>query len=176
MGFVQFVLSVALAKNQSEEYMGFELDRSLVRHYKGGRRRRFGDQYSEDAVSGDGSAEVGQKTGRGKKETEKKISPLSTLESSFEALNLKKFDAAFAVDPIYHQTSAQFDEGGDMGLLLNNIGVYGGCRVLFDSKEVPGKCVSFENQCGRDQLIDLSFAKSMFGFYGSPYNAILKII
>ncbi|CAI0550863.1 unnamed protein product [Linum tenue] len=114
-----------------------------------------------DAVSGDGSSEVGQKTGHGKKETEKKISPLSTLESSFEALNVKKFDAAFAVDPIYHQTSAQFDEGGVMDLLLNNLGLYGGCRVLFDSKEVPGKCVSFENQCGRDQLIDLSFAKGM---------------
>uniref|UniRef100_A0A6N2MC00 Condensin complex subunit 2 n=1 Tax=Salix viminalis TaxID=40686 RepID=A0A6N2MC00_SALVM len=67
-----------------------------------------------------------------KKDTEKKISPLSTLEPSFEALNVKKFDVAFAVDPLYHQTSAQFDEGGAKGLLLNNLGVYGGCRVLFD--------------------------------------------
>ncbi|CAL1393708.1 unnamed protein product [Linum trigynum] len=120
---------------------------------------RVGQENEQDSVSGDASANVGQETGHRKKETEKKISPLSTLESSFEALNVKKFDAAFAVDPLYHQTSAQFDEGGAKGLLLNNLGVYGGCRVLFDSQEVPGKCVSSENQCGRVELIDLSFAK-----------------
>ncbi|GKB24763.1 nuclear export mediator factor NEMF [Tanacetum coccineum] len=39
-------------------------------------------------------------------------SPYSTLESSFDTLNVKKFDVAFSVDPLYHQTSAQFDEGG----------------------------------------------------------------
>ncbi|CAN1843555.1 Condensin complex subunit 2, partial [Linum perenne] len=89
------------------------------------------------------------------------ISPLSTLEPSFEALNVKKLDVAFAVDPLYHQTSAQFDEGGAKGLLLNNLGVYGGCRVLFDSQEVPGKCFTSENQCGRNESVDLSFAKGM---------------
>ncbi|KAL5990138.1 hypothetical protein ACLOJK_011035 [Asimina triloba] len=71
-----------------------------------------------------------QESARPKKELEKKISPLSTLESSFEALNVKKFDVAFAVDPLYHQTSAQMDEGGAKGLLLNNLGVYGGCRLF----------------------------------------------
>lgn len=65
---------------------------------------------------------------------------------------------AFAVDPLYHQTSAQFDEGGAKGLLLNNLGVYGNCQVLFDSLEVPGKCLS---PVARDEgalVIDLSFA------------------
>ncbi|MBO0201085.1 hypothetical protein J0687_26245 [Vibrio alginolyticus] len=36
------------------------------------------------------------------------------------------FPVAFPVDPLYHQPSAQFDEGGAKGLLLNNLGVYGG--------------------------------------------------
>ncbi|GAB2215043.1 hypothetical protein Drorol1_Dr00019417 [Drosera rotundifolia] len=89
----------------------------------------------------------------------KKMTPTSTLESSFEALNLKKFDAAFAVDPLYHQTSAQFDEGGAKGLLLNNLGVYGGCRVLFDSCEVPGKCLAAATEPEKDELVDLTFAK-----------------
>lgn len=94
-----------------------------------------------------------------KKQAEKKLSPLSTLEPSFDALNVKKFDVAFAVDPLYHQTSAQFDEGGAKGLLLNNLGVYGGCQVLFDSQEISGKLVSSANQHDKSETIDLSFAK-----------------
>ncbi|KAL2482153.1 Condensin complex subunit 2 [Forsythia ovata] len=66
---------------------------------------------------------------------------------------------AFVVDPLYHQTSAQFDEGGAKGLLLNNLGVYGNCRVLFDSLEVPGRCSSFEAQGDGAEAIDVSFAR-----------------
>ncbi|KAG8387046.1 hypothetical protein BUALT_Bualt03G0212300 [Buddleja alternifolia] len=93
-----------------------------------------------------------------KKEQGRKLSPLSTLESSFAAINVKKFDVAFVVDPLYHQTSAQFDEGGAKGLLLNNLGVYANCRVLFDSNEVPGKCSSPMSQSEGIETIDLSFA------------------
>lgn len=39
----------------------------------------------------------------------------ATLESSPDALNLKQFDLAFDVDPLFQQTSAQFDEGGAQG-------------------------------------------------------------
>ncbi|KAI4384956.1 hypothetical protein MLD38_003038 [Melastoma candidum] len=97
-----------------------------------------------------------------KKDAEKKLSPLSTLESSFEALNVKKFDVAFLVDPLYHHTSAQFDEGGAKGLLMNNLGVYGGCRVLFDSLEVPGKCISCNSKNNSSDKVDLSFARDCF--------------
>ncbi|KAH0930199.1 hypothetical protein HID58_015926 [Brassica napus] len=106
----------------------------------------------------DAAGSVGNATNQ-KKQTERKISPLSTLEHSFDALNVKKFDVAFAVDPLYHQTSAQFDEGGAKGLLLNSLGVYGGCQVLFDSQEIPGKLVSSANQHDKSETIDLSFAK-----------------
>ncbi|KAL6975686.1 hypothetical protein U1Q18_024481 [Sarracenia purpurea var. burkii] len=112
-----------------------------------------------DNVVEDASANSGQEEGNFKKELERKVSPLSTLESSFEALNVKKFDVAFAVDPLYHQTSAQFDEGGAKGLLLNNLGIYGSCRVLFDSLEVPGKFVSSSNPHDKLETIDVSFAK-----------------
>ncbi|XP_051152050.1 condensin complex subunit 2 isoform X2 [Andrographis paniculata] len=110
------------------------------------------DHAGEDANSEQGEADE-------KKEKERKLSPLSTLESSFSALNVKKFDAAFVVDPLYHQTSAQFDEGGAKGLLLNNLGVYGNCHVLFDSLEVPGRCVSSTSQADGLETIDLSFAR-----------------
>lgn len=66
---------------------------------------------------------------------------------------------AFTVDPLYHQTSAQFDEGGAKGLLLCNLGVYGGCRVLFDSQEVPAECISSTNGSTSSNLVDVFFAK-----------------
>ncbi|XP_022759050.1 condensin complex subunit 2-like isoform X2 [Durio zibethinus] len=118
---------------------------------------RAGQENEQDSVVENANVDTAQE-GNPKKETEKKMSPLSTLESSFEALNVKKFDVAFAVDPLYHQTSAQFDEGGAKGLLLNNLGVYAGCRVLFDSFEVPGKEMPSANQHDISETIDLSFA------------------
>ncbi|TKY66993.1 Condensin complex subunit 2 [Spatholobus suberectus] len=114
-------------------------------------------QEAEQDTNLEGNIESGQEEGR--KETNKKLSPLSTLESSFEALNVKKFDAAFVVDPLYRQTTAKFDEGGAKGLLMNNLGVYGGCRVLFDSLEVPAKCMASQNQSDISATIDLSFVR-----------------
>ncbi|KAE8820492.1 Condensin complex subunit 2 [Hordeum vulgare] len=104
-----------------------------------------------------GDADPAQEEGVNKKYVDRRISPASTLESSFEALNVKKFDAAFTVDPLYHQTTAQFDEGGAKGLLLYNLGVYGSCRVLFDSFEAPDKCILSDPD--KAEVIDLSFAK-----------------
>ncbi|XP_038974901.1 condensin complex subunit 2 isoform X1 [Phoenix dactylifera] len=102
---------------------------------------------------------IAQEDGLSKKDLERKMSPLSTLESSFEALNVKKIEVAFTVDPLYHQTSAQFDEGGAKGLLLNNLGVYCGCRILFDSFEAPERSVLLETQNNKLEMIDLSFSK-----------------
>ncbi|KAK3008255.1 hypothetical protein RJ639_014203 [Escallonia herrerae] len=120
---------------------------------------RVGQENEQDSMVEDANINSEQEEGCSKKEQGKKLSPLATLESSFESLNVKKFDVAFAVDPLYHQTSAQFDEGGAKGLLLNNLGVYGGCRVLFDSLEVPGKCMSCASQKDKAETIDISFAR-----------------
>ncbi|KAI7725952.1 hypothetical protein M8C21_004157 [Ambrosia artemisiifolia] len=116
-------------------------------------------QDAEQDVVQDGNTDNMQVEGTSKKEKEYKLSPLTTLESSFEALNVKKFDVAFAVDPLYHQTTAQFDEGGSKGLLLNNLGVYGGCRMVFDSLEVPGKCMSLSSDHDKTNTIDISHAR-----------------
>ncbi|PRQ31947.1 putative condensin complex subunit 2/barren [Rosa chinensis] len=124
-----------------------------------GRINRAGLEDGQETTMEDGNVSDGKDKSQCKKEVERKVSPLSTLESSFEALNLKKFDVAFVVDPLYHQTSAQFDEGGAKGLLLNNLGVYGRCQVLFDSSEIPGKCRSCRLKNKALDLIDLSFEK-----------------
>ncbi|KAF0917196.1 hypothetical protein E2562_017104 [Oryza meyeriana var. granulata] len=113
----------------------------------------------DEADSEEGSNPEPAQEGTGKKDANRRISPTSTLESSFDSLNVKKFDVAFTVDPLYHQTTAQFDEGGAKGLLLYNLGVYGSCRVLFDSFEAPGKCILSDMQTEKAEVIDLSFAK-----------------
>lgn len=75
----------------------------------------------EEGVEGaDDADEDGSGNARGSKKQRKEgaahnADPSSTLEPSFEALNVKKFDLAFAVDPLFHKTSAQFDEGGAKG-------------------------------------------------------------
>lgn len=113
----------------------------------------------EEADLGEGGdGEPAKEEGINKKDADKRISPVLTLESSFEALNVKKFDVAFTVDPLYHQTTGQFDEGGAKGLLLYNLGVYGSCRVLFDSFEAPDNCILSDIQ-EKAEVIDLSFAK-----------------
>ncbi|PWA75591.1 Condensin complex subunit 2/barren [Artemisia annua] len=119
---------------------------------------RVGLDLEQESVE-DANADSEQVKQTAKKEREQKYSPLKTLESSFDTLNVKKFDVAFSVDPLYHQTSAQFDEGGAKGLLLNNLGVYGGCRVLFDSLEVPRNCMSCSVQSNIAETIDISYAK-----------------
>jgi condensin complex subunit 2 len=72
------------------------------------------------------------------------------------------------VDPLYHQTTAKFDEGGAKGLLLYNLGVYGRCCVLFDSCEVPEKCGLTETPNSKNAIIDLSFAQG--SSFSPPLN------
>ncbi|KAL0027978.1 hypothetical protein WJX79_007636 [Trebouxia sp. C0005] len=78
--------------------------------------------------------------------------PSATLEANVENLNVKKFDLTFAVDPLFHKTSAQFDEGGAKGLLLNNLSVYHGCEIVFDSSEVPEQAMAAATQVSDVQL------------------------
>lgn len=41
----------------------------------------------------------------------------------------------FTVDPLFKKTSADFDEGGAMGLLMNHLGIDGTGRVVFDASD-----------------------------------------
>ncbi|WEW60092.1 hypothetical protein PRK78_005576 [Emydomyces testavorans] len=59
----------------------------------------------------------------------------ATLAPSFAALQLKKFELEFAVDPLFKKASADFDEGGAKGLLLNHLSIDGRGRIVFDSSD-----------------------------------------
>jgi condensin complex subunit 2 len=50
-------------------------------------------------------------------------------------LQLKKLELEFAVDPLFKKASADFDEGGAKGLLLNHLMIDGQGRIVFDSSD-----------------------------------------
>ncbi len=77
-----------------------------------------------DGAAGEGDDGEGEEDegGQNRRRKEPKqgasSSPASTLEP-WEALNVKKLDVTFAVDPLFRRTSAQFDEGGASGARLS---------------------------------------------------------
>ncbi|SPQ18205.1 0c7c4bbb-7b02-49a3-90ab-4ffa9b642649 [Thermothielavioides terrestris] len=82
----------------------------------------------EDEVDEDGN--VRQKS---KKKTQR--SSEATLAPSFASLQLKKLELEFAVDPLFKKASADFDEGGAKGLLLNHLMIDSRGRIVFDSSD-----------------------------------------
>ncbi|KAB5536361.1 condensin complex component cnd2 [Coniochaeta sp. 2T2.1] len=89
------------------------------------------DEDEEEEVDEDGNV---------KKKPRKKAqrSSEATLAPSFASLQLKKFELEFAVDPLFKKASADFDEGGAKGLLLNHLMIDGQGRIVFDSSDDAG--------------------------------------
>jgi condensin complex subunit 2 len=69
----------------------------------------------------------------------------STLAKNAAQLRSKKLDLEFNVDPLFKKTSADFDEGGAQGLLMNHLslgmGSEGALRVVFDAGDSIAKDV-----------------------------------
>jgi condensin complex subunit 2 len=61
---------------------------------------------------------------------------------------LKKFELEFSVDPLFKKASADFDEGGAKGLLLNHLAIDSQGRIVFDSSDDAGDA-SGEGQATR---------------------------
>ena len=59
----------------------------------------------------------------------------ATLATTFAQLQLKKMELEFSVDPLFKKASADFDEGGAKGLLLNHLAIDGEGRIVFDSSD-----------------------------------------
>lgn len=60
------------------------------------------------------------------------------MAPSFSSLQLKKFELEFTVDPLFKKASADFDEGGAKGLLLNHLMIDSQGRIIFDSSDDSG--------------------------------------
>ncbi|KAI0890566.1 barren [Annulohypoxylon maeteangense] len=95
------------------------------------KKDRDGDQDGEDSeeeVDEDGNV-IKKKTKKRQRSSE------TTLVPSFASLQLKKFELEFGVDPLFKKASADFDEGGAKGLLLNHLMIDGQGRIVFDSSD-----------------------------------------
>jgi condensin complex subunit 2 len=68
---------------------------------------------------------------------------------------LKKFDLEFSVDPLFKKTSADFDEGGAKGLLLNHLSLDGEGRIVFDAGDTVLEEDEEEAEVSKDEGLDL---------------------
>ncbi|KAF2149880.1 barren [Myriangium duriaei CBS 260.36] len=97
-----------------------------------GNKKSRGDEESGEGDEEDEEGEDGVKK-RAKKKTTR--SAEATLATSFAQLQLKKMELEFAVDPLFKKASADFDEGGAKGLLLNHLCIDNTGRIVFDSSD-----------------------------------------
>ncbi|KAK0533289.1 hypothetical protein OC842_003014 [Tilletia horrida] len=93
------------------------------------------DDAADDLDGEDGEGGSGTGRGKGKKRRNNKE---VTLAKHFSQIKIKNFDLEFTVDPLFKKTSADFDEGGAGGLLMNHLGVDRRMRVVFDASDVAG--------------------------------------
>lgn len=76
------------------------------------------------------------------------------MAPSFASLQLKKFELEFAVDPLFKKASADFDEGGAKGLLLNHLMIDAQGRIVFDSSDDAGDSSAIRNNQKNADLED----------------------
>ncbi|EMD91204.1 hypothetical protein COCC4DRAFT_49824 [Bipolaris maydis ATCC 48331] len=102
-----------------------------------GRKRRGDAEDGEEGDDDDGEGEDGE-DGQKKRKKRAARSAEATLASSFAQLQNKKMELEFSVDPLFKKASADFDEGGAKGLLLNHLAIDGKGRIVFDSSDDAG--------------------------------------
>lgn len=113
----------------------------------GNRKRRGGD--AEEGEDGD-EDEEGEDGVKKPKKKRAARSAEATLAASFEQLRLKKMELEFSVDPLFKKASADFDEGGAKGLLLNHLSIDGTGRIVFDSSDDAQEIAEEDNR--RDSM------------------------
>ncbi len=91
----------------------------------------------QDAEGEDREDEEGEEGEDGQKKQRKRAarSTEATLATSFAQLQNKKMELELSVDPLFKKASADFDEGGAKGLLLNHLAIDSKGRIVFDSSD-----------------------------------------
>ncbi|KAJ8607654.1 hypothetical protein MRB53_040173 [Persea americana] len=97
----------------------------------GSKKRKDAEEDGEEGEEGEDAEDGGSK----KKRSRAKRSAEATLVTSFDQLRLKKMELEFSVDPLFKKASADFDEGGAKGLLLNHLSIDSTGRIVFDSSD-----------------------------------------
>lgn len=102
----------------------------------GNKRTPRGEEQSEDVEVGQDEEDDDGVKKKARKRAQR--SSEVTLAPSFASLQLKKFELEFSVDPLFKKASADFDEGGAKGLLLNHLAIDSTGRIVFDSSDDAG--------------------------------------
>lgn len=126
-------------------------------------RKAGGEEAGSDDEDVDGDEDRqrfdGMSSGpNGKRKKSKKDKKEATLAKNFNAIATKKLDLEFTVDPLFKKTSADFDEGGAGGLLMNHLGVDSKVRVVFDAGDgaaVAEDKEADEREKGMDQNAEI---------------------
>ena len=105
----------------------FQENLTRTGHGGGGSKDNNAD---DDGADSDADGEGGVGGGGAKKLKVKKAS--ATLAKNPRSLCFKAPELEFDIDPLFHQMSSKFDQGGGAGMLLNNLGVAQGCTIVFD--------------------------------------------
>ncbi|KIW98569.1 uncharacterized protein Z519_00230 [Cladophialophora bantiana CBS 173.52] len=109
---------------------------------EGSKKRSKGDgneEEDEDEEGEDGEdGEDGEGGGKRKSKKKPMRSHEATLAPGFASFQGKKLELEFAVDPLFKKASADFDEGGAKGLLLNHLSIDSDGRIVFDSSDDAG--------------------------------------
>lgn len=66
---------------------------------------------------------------------------------------MKKLELEFAVDPLFKKASADFDEGGAKGLLLNHLSIDSEGRIVFDSSDDTADVKTYPNATQMQQTL-----------------------
>ncbi|KAJ3020369.1 hypothetical protein HKX48_000898 [Thoreauomyces humboldtii] len=122
-------------------------------------RGQAGDDEQGDDENEDGAAAA-------KPARRKAHRSVNTLEKDINSLNVKTLDLEFTVDPLFKKTSADFDEGGAHGLLLNHLAVSDKGQIVFDAGDsgaIGDHDVEAEKEIVGDQVVDLTRLKACFG-------------
>ncbi|BGP27880.1 condensin complex subunit 2 [Rhodotorula toruloides] len=120
-----------------------------------------GDESAENEEGEGGEDDAERQEKRARKRATRQT---STLADSFSKLRVKAFDLEFTVDPLFKKTSADFDEGGAGGILMNHLGCDGNMKVVFDAgdaklecdEEDEGEAAEEEEEAEADVEVDIS--------------------
>lgn len=83
-----------------------------------------------------GVEEAAEDAGDAPRKSRKVGAAAKTIEKNLNNINLKTYETEFEADPLFHKMSQSFDEGGAKGMLLANLSVYDGCKILLNSSDV----------------------------------------
>jgi condensin complex subunit 2 len=118
---------------------------------------------------GEGGPGEGDGTQRPTKAKRARAANATTLADSFAKIQVKELDLEFTVDPLFKKTSADFDEGGAAGLLMNHLSSDATMRVVFDAGDAKVEQEDEENDKQAEQeegneKIDISKLKGEICF------------